>query len=214
MSSLIFFTDESQALVATDTLATSPDGKPFMFTTKAFIVPHLRLVMAATGAGGLLGKWFVQANDRMLLKGIENLDYHAPRALAALWQQHKQEFAIPESITVTVYHFGFLGSTGVIRAFAYRSTAGFRSERLPYGLGVKPECPVHDNWCLPADLKTLMVKQRSAQASRPQGERVYIGGEIQVHHLLKDGFQVQTIGRFDDYAQDEAEMYRSFGAAH
>ena len=41
MSSLIFRTEREQVLVATDTLATSSDGKPGFFTTKAFIVPHL-----------------------------------------------------------------------------------------------------------------------------------------------------------------------------
>jgi hypothetical protein len=51
MSSLIFFTDSEQALIATDTLAVSPDGQPLKFTTKAFALPHLRMVIAGTGAG-------------------------------------------------------------------------------------------------------------------------------------------------------------------
>jgi len=49
MSSLIVATDETQVLVVTDTLATHPDGRPLKFTTKAFVVPHLNLIIAATG---------------------------------------------------------------------------------------------------------------------------------------------------------------------
>ena len=58
MSSLIYFTQEQQVFVATDTLAVSPDGKPLMFTTKTLIVPHLQMMMAGTGAGGFLDRWF------------------------------------------------------------------------------------------------------------------------------------------------------------
>ena len=42
--------------------------------------------MAGTGAGGFLGKWFIEVNDPMIVKGIDNLDYHTPQALARIWQ--------------------------------------------------------------------------------------------------------------------------------
>ena len=49
MSSLIFYTDPEQVLVATDTLAVSSDGKPFIFTSKALYIPHLKTIIAGTG---------------------------------------------------------------------------------------------------------------------------------------------------------------------
>src|ERR1700691_2954354 len=141
MSSLIFHTEESQVLVATDTLATSPDGKPFKYTTKAFIVPHIRLIIAGTGAGRFLGKWFIHINDGMVVKGVDSLDHHTPSNLASMWPTFKQEFSIPDRMSTTIYHFGFSESTGLIHSFAYRSTNGFLSERFEeYGLGAKPEC--------------------------------------------------------------------------
>ena len=88
MSSLIFWTDEKQVLVATDTLATHPDGRPLKFTSKAFIVPHLKIIMSGVGVGGFLARWFVYMNDSLIVHGIDNLNYHAPRALRMLWQQH------------------------------------------------------------------------------------------------------------------------------
>ncbi len=69
MSSLIVYTDQTQVLVVTDTLATHPDGRPVKFTTKAFIVPHLNLIMASTGIMGFLGRWFVKVNDMVIVKG-------------------------------------------------------------------------------------------------------------------------------------------------
>jgi hypothetical protein len=53
-----------------------------MFTTKAFVLPHLRMVIAGTGAGRFLGKWFIRLNDRIAVKDIDNLNYHAPLTLS------------------------------------------------------------------------------------------------------------------------------------
>jgi len=218
MSSLIFHTDQNQAFAATDTLAVSPDGRPVRFTTKAFIVPHLKLIIAGTGAGGFLGRWFIHINDYILVKGIENLDNHTPRILAADWQRFKQEFAITDTDrTTTVYHFGFSESTGLIRSFAYRSANDFRSEEVGYGVGRKPECEAPEDCQLPRDIRRMMDEQRAIQAARPKETRLYIGGEIEIHHLLKNGtqigFQAYTLDRFDDYTSDEAAMYENFRLA-
>jgi hypothetical protein len=212
MSSLIFFTDETQALVATDTLATSPDGRPARFTTKAFIVPHLKLIIAGTGAGGFLGRWFIRINDGAVVRGIDHMNYHTPSILASVWPGFKQEFSIP-GITTTVYHFGFSEETGLIRSFAYRSTNDFRSEPIVYGLGRKPECPVPDDYQLPRDVRKMMDDQRIIQASQPKEERLYIGGEIMIHHLYRDGFSVYPLHRFEDYASDETAIYENFRVA-
>src|SRR5580704_1233278 len=153
MSSLIFHTDEKQAFVATDTLATHPDGRPFKFTTKAFIVPHLRLLMAGVGIHGFMSRWFVHMNDMVIVRGIDNLDYHTPRALSRLWQSYRKELSITDEMTTPVYHLGFSEATGVMHSYAYRSTNNFASERLePYGLRVKPECQIPSNYHLPEDL--------------------------------------------------------------
>ena len=210
MSSLIFHAEETQVLVATDTLATSPDGRPFKFTTKAFVVPHLRLIIAGTGAGGFLGRWFVRINDGLVVQGIDHLDYHTTGKLAAIWTEYKQEIPVTDGLTTTVYHFGFSEETELIHSFAYRSTNAFRSEPIQYGLGIKPECSVPHNYWLPRDLKTMMDEQRSIQSSFPAGQRVHIGGQIQVHELSKAGFAIYTLARFEDYASDEKAIYENF----
>ncbi len=39
MSSLIFYTDEAQALIVTDTLAVTDNGEPLSFVSKAGYIP-------------------------------------------------------------------------------------------------------------------------------------------------------------------------------
>ena len=70
MSSLIFQTEEQQVFVATDTWAVTRDGMPITFTSKALILPHLRMIVAGTGSGGFLDQWFVYINSRM--RGARN----------------------------------------------------------------------------------------------------------------------------------------------
>jgi hypothetical protein len=210
MSSLIFYTDAAQALVATDTLAVSNNGEPFKFTTKAILVPHLHLVLCVTGAHGMLGRWFVQVNDWTEVRDLDHLNYHTPNQLNSLWREYHDEIAVPEGATVTIYHIGFSLEARVIHAYAYRSTNQFRSELLPYGLAVKPECPVLDHYELPTDIRRMMDTQRTIEAVRPPHERVYIGGEIQIHHLTMDGCSIYSLGRFEDYEQHEQSMYENF----
>jgi len=209
LSSLIFCTDETQAFVATDTLAVaSHDKRPVNFTTKAHILPHLRMIIAGTGAGGFLDNWFVRVNGGIVSTGIDNLSEHTPGNLAAIWI--KSGAVAGQSPTTTVYHFGFSENTGLIHSYAYRSTTGFKAEPLPYALAVKPECTVPSPYNLPEDIKPMMDEQRAIQATLPESERIFIGGEIQIHHLTRDGFRVFTHAEFDDFALDKEAVLNRF----
>jgi len=183
---------------------------PFKCTTKAFVVPHLNLIMACTGLMGFLGTWFVRVNDMVIAKGIDNLDYHAPRILSDLWQGCKQELSIPEDLTASIYHFGISENTGLVHSYRYKSVENFRSDRIePYGFLVKPECQIPENMTAPEDFITMMDEQRLIQSSKPKNERVYVGGEIHIHHLSQDGYRMYTLHRFEDYSRDETAIYDS-----
>lgn len=210
MSSLIFYTDKEQAIVATDTLATSTDGEPIMFTTKSFIVPHLQMIMSGTGMGGFLGKWFTTVNDEMVVRDIENLDHHTPKALISLWREFRNKYSIDDNLTTTVYHFGFSENDGIIHTFAYRSVNNFASERLPFGTAIKPERKSSDGIDFPTDLQKVMEEQRAIQQTHPKNARVYIGGKIQVHHLTRLGFKVYTCAQFDDFEVDQRRIFKNF----
>ncbi|MDO9129344.1 MAG: hypothetical protein Q7U34_05710, partial [Anaerolineales bacterium] len=112
--------------------------------------------------------------------------------------------------TTTVYHFGFSEEDNLIHTYVYRSVNNFVSERLPYGVRVKPECIPSDTAQFPTDLKKIMDEQRAIQLSRPISERVYIGGRIQVYHLTKSGFTIYTHDQFDDFESNQQMIFENF----
>jgi len=63
---------------------------------------------------------------------------------------------------------------------------------------------------LPEDIKPMMDEQRAIQATLPESERIFIGGEIQIHHLTRDGFRVFTHAEFDDFALDKEAVLNRF----
>jgi len=127
MSSLISCTDSEQALVLTDTLAVV-DGKPFKFTTKAHIVPHINVIVAGTGVGAFADWWFVEVNTKINVQGIDGLNTKTSNALADLWVRFNRAFEVGGAKTLTIYHFGFSEVTGLMKTFVYRSETGFQSE--------------------------------------------------------------------------------------
>jgi hypothetical protein len=202
MSSLIFYTDAEQILVATDTLSVNPDGSPMMFSSKAIYLPHLRTIIAGTGMGMFSGDWAMQANNRMVLSGILNLDYHASAILRERWIKCRAEYSLPDGLTTTVYHFGLSEDDSSVCAFAYRSTNDFVSERLEYGFGLKPKCGLPEQGTLIENLPSMMEEQRKDQAGKSKSERLYIGGECIALHLTKEGCHAFTVFRFEDYLDD------------
>ena len=96
-----------------------------------------------------------------------------------------------------------------MRAFVYRSATNFACQELPYSIGAKPHL---EEYSIPEDIRKIMDLQRLNERLRPPEERVYIGGEIQVHHLSQDGFTAYTLDRFEDYNQDEETIYQNASA--
>jgi hypothetical protein len=106
------------------------------------------MIIAGTGMGGFLDQWFVQLNSRMVTTGIDNVNEHTPRNLAAIWSGCKEQIG-DSGQTTTVYHFGFSEHTGLIHSYAYRSTNNFMGERLGYYLAAKPKCTIPEAYNLP-----------------------------------------------------------------
>ncbi|MCU3537969.1 hypothetical protein N8Y68_23835, partial [Enterobacter hormaechei subsp. steigerwaltii] len=100
MSSLIFYTDEAQALIVTDTLAVTDNGEPLSFVSKAGYIPQLRTIIAGTGAGGFSNTWLLEASTRMVVSGIQNLNYHTSACLRRLWKQ----YGLAPIFPYTFYH--------------------------------------------------------------------------------------------------------------
>ncbi len=210
MSSLIFYTSESEAFIATDTLATDLNGQPSQFTSKALTVPHLRLVIAGTGLAGFSTEWFARVNDNMVVRGIEHLNEHAPVNLRRMWAGYQEHVAFPDKLTSTIYHFGVSEITEHVCAFAFRSEDDFVAEPIRPGLRVKPEALVPDQYELPLGLIEIMESQRSIQASKPFDERVHIGGELQVIQISSKMSIGYCLHKFDDLEDQQRVIYDNF----
>lgn len=210
MSSIIFATDPTQALVATDTLAVNLDGEPLLFCSKATYIPHLRTIIAGTGLGSFANDWANYVNNSMIVAGVRNLDYHSPSALRARWAKQRDEPGFPENLTTTIYQIGVSEDDQEVRAFAYRSTNNFESEPLTHGTRYKPECALLSDVSLLQALRPMMEEQRRIQESKPPSERIYIGGQCVVMHLTKDACTTATLFSFDDYEQ---QLQAVFGNA-
>ena len=206
MSSLIFATDENQVLVATDTLAVNPEGEPFCYTSKAIHIPHLRVIIAGTGAGGFANEWALIVSTRMVVKGIQNLNTHTPNGLRELWIKYTSEYKSLVNFSTTVYQFGLSEANDSVALYAYRSVNNFESEKLGYGTAVKPECSLPKGDLIQS-LPVMMEEQRSIQLSLPKESRLFIGGEIQVLHLTKNGCESYMVYRFSDFKKNESDIF-------
>ena len=210
MSALIFYLDEDQVFVATDTLAVNIDGSAHSYCSKAIHIPHLRTIIAGTGLGSFAVDWAMFANSSMLVRGIEHLDFHTPDKLRERWDISKTEHSLPSELTTTVYQFGLSEDTGRTCGYAYRSSNNFISEQLEYGYGRKPECKFLDGENFIENITLMMKEQRTIQETKGQNERLYIGGECYGVHLTKDRCETFRVFQFDDWKQQQDEMFENF----
>src|SRR6476620_11676920 len=126
-------------IIAMDSLslAAEPDDSkvPYAFCTKVFPLPHLNGVICGTGLMSVLLDWFVMVQGQVVCRDMLFLDTIAPTHLPVIAARYGDD------MTSTVYHFGYDESRHRYRGFAYRGTNGYKSEEIPYALGVKPPFP-------------------------------------------------------------------------
>ncbi|EMB2825407.1 hypothetical protein R6U49_00745 [Pseudomonas aeruginosa] len=190
MSSLLFFTDSENAIVATDTLVAEPSGAPLGFSSKAIALPHLNMIIAGTGLAALFNHWVGLMNDQHVALDIDAVDPHVTEVLQQVWGEMQSQLSTPLNQTATIYHFGWSDNSREIHAYAYRSEENFRSEKLSYGLGVKPPLPSYeglDLTVLPRKVEEVMRRQIAQEMAKPKDIAVQIGGWVQVAHLTKEG---------------------------
>jgi hypothetical protein len=219
MSSLIFALSETEIILGTDTLATPYDGAAPFFCSKAFTLPHMNMILAASGDTGFLERWWAYINTRMIFPGIETLGWSAQSELQAMWREYKQEMALPAEREQAIFHFGISEFTGEMLGFAHISWDDFLPEEISVRakghnvIYARPNCAmpegVDDMGGFPEAFLPMMLDQRARQAAAPGG-KVKIGGDIQIHHLNKAGCAVYKLARFDDYASVEKALWGDF----
>jgi hypothetical protein len=192
MSALIFHFSEEEIILAMDTLATTPDGMPLLFSTKFQVLPHMRAVICGTGIGGIADRWALAVNTRMRALDVLHLDTHTPEGLREIAAACAKEYGDLKQ-TTTVYQLGFPADGSPPIGFAYRSYNNFESEPLTRNaVHLKPEADVPPGTTLPADFSRIMFAQRAEQETRPKERRIYIGGDILVCHMASHATQIYS----------------------
>jgi hypothetical protein len=202
MSSLIFYTDADNVVVATDTLVTTPDLVPLKFSSKAIYLPHLRTIIAAVGAGEFFGDWVNFVNQEFMVPGVKHLNTHSPRVLADRWEKFCQQAHVPALMRCTIYHLGFGEDDDAPVGFLYRSTSGFVSESVQRGMFARPPTSSCSGNTVFEVIEQMVRQQRREQDALIE-DRVVIGGEVHALHLTREGLNVKRLFAFDDYQEHE-----------
>lgn len=202
MSSLLFYTDDHEATVVTDTLVATPEESFLGYANKAVAVDRLKLITAGTGAADLFIHWISFVKDQRTASDVDSLNEQATKRLQAIWRKVQREFPALSDQTATIYLFGISNDTGFVHGYVYRSTSDFESSRLSHGLAMKPVVTVEElggveYWNFPESGKEIMRVQALLECAKPKGRRVLIGGEANVLKLTKDGVEFSSLGSLD-----------------
>lgn len=199
MTSLLFFTDDHEATVVTDTLIATKSEEFLGFANKAVSVDRLKLLIAGTGAADLFIRWISFVNNECTATDVDSLNDQATKKLQAIWREMQRETPAFADYTATVYLFGVSNNTGLIHSYVYRSDNNFASSRIAQGLAMKPALAVDElenveYWRFPESGKEIMRRQAEVEYLKPKGERVLIGGEANVLTLSKAGCKFWSLG--------------------
>jgi hypothetical protein len=198
MTALVYAIQPDQICIAMDTLVVAADDRlPVAFQRKFLSMPESDVLVAGTGHAGFINGWFGYVQSLTSARGLDDLDSVAPRVLAA----SANAAGGLGSTTATLYHFGYSAAECRYGGYAYRSTSGFCSERLPYALGFKPVVPVAstDDVRFPEFMVDIVQRQQQFDRSLPICEQVGVGGEIEFAVLANHTIRIQTVHRFDSY---------------
>lgn len=205
MTALVFALQPEEVCVAMDTLVVGADDRrPLAFQRKFLSFPDSDLLVAGTGHAGFVTGWFGYLQTLTRLGDVDDVGAIAPAVLKA----SADAAGGLGSITTTIYHFGYSRAEGQYVGYAYRSTADFRPERLPYALGFKPQVPipVTDNIQFPDFMIDIVVRQQQHDRSQPIQHQLGIGGEIEFVVLSDRTTRVETVHRFISYESERQHI--------
>jgi len=202
MTALVFTLEPDQVCIAMDTLVIdAQDRMPLSFQRKFLSVPQANLIIAGTGHAGCINGWFGHYQTQFRGASIDKLDQIVPDIFNASVTAEGDL----NGKTTTIYHFGYSTFDRCFVGYAYRSERQFRSDRLPYGLGVKPVIPIAstDDIQFPESFIRIIEAQQRQDNHLQLCERVGIGGEIEAVVMALGSIRLSTVHRFSSY---EAEL--------
>lgn len=182
MTALIVLKLPQQALIVTDTLSCGMRDQPAAFTSKALILPHLHMVIAAQGVAGIAEKWFDTLRSSQYQK-FADVQRVTPSHLREIWAGFVAKHGLGVEHTVDVFQAGLdVDDVGAdpIRIIHYPSAVDFRGIELstpafyPEIIGGPPKAATRDE----ALIAFAMALQRDYAAA---GKPYAVGGRL---HLV------------------------------
>lgn len=198
MTALVYTLQPDQICIAMDTLAVNVESKmPFCFQRKFLPLPKHNMLIAGTGLLNLVNGWFEYVSSITGMEGIDDLNDLAP---SVLQNSVLSAGGLGEN-TTTIYHFGFSKTEAKYVGYAYRSTSDFKSDRLQYALGFKPQVQIHpcEKIQFPDFLIEIVLEQHRQDRLMPIEQQVGIGGDIEFAELKNLKMRIETVYRFKTY---------------
>lgn len=214
MTALDFLIQDDIVVVAMDTLSLRAiDHKPHKMVTKFMPIPHMNSLICGTGNMGAIIDWFSWVEKNVIANGIYQLDRITQQVIKEFMRKHNGDNSC------TIYQFGLHELDGKFHGYAYRSANEFKSEELLQGIAVKPseafltsdgtidlspyiseELPIQEVF------SNIMQRQKEYDDKLKIGDRLGIGGIIQIVILSKDIITIRNYKYFDDFESTHIEM--------
>jgi hypothetical protein len=197
--------------LVTDTLCTSGAGKnPFIYTSKAFAVPHLHAAFAATGEAGASANCLQALLIGSIARDISEADPDVPHLYKEAWQQRvlglRSNGVDTTNLHTTIYHFGWVEADRRIVGYRYKAEDNFVSTRIEDGLFTHPAIQNAVVRNRPGDLFGLIKLQKTLDDRRPREKRAGIGGDFHHLHLTEQGVTIRRVFRSGDFDRLFEEM--------
>jgi hypothetical protein len=228
MSALILILQKNMVSTATDTLSCfkpSPNDtqlKPRSYTTKAFLLPQLKSIMAFTGVAQLAFYWYRYIIENFIGKDIDSLLNINTDPL----KSYMNENELKSILTGSLYFAGYSEQDKKFKGHKIQcfEEGELKQTELDYNIYIKPNHEgieplmnkiLQENPGLNYDTFSIkMIKKlREIDEDLPVDQQVGIGGEIQFTQAYNENNSfkcgVHMIYRFDDYVSKGDEMLRN-----
>ncbi|MHA1336483.1 MAG: hypothetical protein ACTSPW_12155 [Promethearchaeota archaeon] len=219
MTALIYIYKNDMVCLAMDSLSVDEDKRPLKYVTKFFLLPHLQSIICGTGSLDLVMKWFEFVQNSIVVKNVVDLNNYVQSYLKKL----SDKLNLPINQSSTIYHFGVDKINDEIVGYAYRSENSFKSEKLIYSFGIKPNYEdiaqkaidlITQKGIIPGII-AIITQLKEMDEKLELEQQVGIGGEIHFIILDKSGkYTVETIHQFSDYEYTFFEMLDNKNVNH
>lgn len=187
-------------------------ARPVAVATKIVVLPHLQMLMAATGSAETFLRWANYLTFAGAVQNVRELDVVAPSLLRAQLEHAKH---------INIVHLGWVPSEGKVAGFVYSSADGFASVELTEGHSVSPAPetggPDHDAlaeaWSPAAqgngtEALHVMIAQNQFSACRRglYGADAVLGGQLHTAVIDGHGISVKTSHTFPGCQEQLSHM--------